>query len=92
MTHLFWGRALDVDQAGYKWTTTTANAVDDATATDTARAANQFLRMGQATTVQQLLSVEGKYLAIPTFNTIASDDTGHAYYGDVGNTPNDPSR
>jgi acyl-homoserine-lactone acylase len=85
-----WGRVLDVDQAGYKWTTTTAYAVDDATASDTARAANQYLRMGQATTVQQLLSVEGKYLAIPTFNTIASDDTGHAYYGDVGNTPNVP--
>jgi len=93
-THTFyttrWGRVLDVAQAGYKWTATTAYAVDDATATDTARAANQYLRMGQATTVEQLLSVEGKYLATPSFNTIASDDTGHAYYGDVGNTPNVP--
>jgi acyl-homoserine-lactone acylase len=85
-----WGRVLDVTQAGYKWTTTTAYAVDDSTANDGARAANQYLRMGQATTVQQLLSVEGNYLAIPTFNTVAADDTGHVYYGDVGNTPNVP--
>jgi len=83
-----WGRVLDVSQAGYKWTNTTAYAVDDSTANDTFRAANQFLRMGQATSVQGLLAVESTYLAIPTFNTIASDDTGHTYYGDVGNTPN----
>jgi acyl-homoserine lactone acylase PvdQ len=44
----------------------------------------------QATSVAQLLEVESTYLAIPTFNTIAADDTGHALYADVGNTPNVP--
>ena len=85
-----WGRVLEVPQAHYGWNTTTAYAVDDSTMSDTFRAANQYLRMGQSTSVQNLLAVESQYLAIPTFNTIAADDTGHAYYGDVGNTPNVP--
>ena len=85
-----WGRVLVVPQAGYHWTTTTAYAVDDGTLNDLGRAANQFLRMGQAKSVAELLKVESTYLAIPTFNTIAADDTGHALYADVGNTPNVP--
>ncbi len=85
-----WGTVADVDEAGYQWTNATAYAVADSMGDDSYRAANQYLRMGQATSVQNLLSVESQYLAIPTFNTIASDDTGHAYYGDVGNTPNVP--
>ena len=93
-THTFyttrWGTVADVGQAGYHWTSTTAYAVADSMGNDSFRAANQYLRMGQATSVQNLLAVESQYLAIPTFNTVASDDTGHAYYGDVGNTPNVP--
>ena len=93
-THTFyttqWGRVLVVSQAGYGWNSTTAYAVDDSTMSDGTRAANQYLKMGQATSVQNLLNVESTYLAIPTFNTIAADDTGHVLYGDVGNTPNVP--
>jgi acyl-homoserine-lactone acylase len=51
------------------------------------RAADQFFEMGRATSVQDLFNVEAKWLAIPTFNTIAADDHGNAYYGDVGATP-----
>ncbi len=85
-----WGTVADVAQAGYHWTNTTAYAVADSMGNDSYRAANQYLRMGQASSVQNLLAVESRYLAIPTFNTIASDDSGSAYYGDVGNTPNVP--
>jgi len=85
-----WGRVLVVPPAGYHWTTTTAYAVDDSTLNDMGRAANQYLRMGQATSVSKLLQVESTYLAIPTFNTVAADNTGHALYTDVGNTPNVP--
>ena len=85
-----WGRVLVVPPADYHWTTTTAYAVDDSTMNDLGRAANQYLRMGQATSVAGLLKVESQYLAIPTFNTIAADNTGHALYADVGNTPNVP--
>ena len=51
------------------------------------RAVDQYLQMGQATSVQKLYDVEAKWLAIPTFNTIAADDHGNAYYADLGDTP-----
>jgi acyl-homoserine-lactone acylase len=85
-----WGTVADVGQAGYHWTSTTAYAVADSMGNDAFRAANQYLQMGKTSSVEDLLAVESQYLAIPTFNTIASDDTGHVLYGDVGNTPNVP--
>jgi len=94
VTHTFyttrWGRVLVVPQAGYTWTAGTAYAVDDSTLEEAFRAPNQYLRMGQATSVNGLLAVESQYLAVPTFNTIAADDTAHVLYDDVGNTPNVP--
>ncbi len=86
-----WGPVVVVDQAHYQWTTTTAYAVADSMGNDAYRAADQYMAMGRATSAQNLLDIESTYLAIPTFNTIAADDTGHAYYGDVGNTPNVPA-
>jgi acyl-homoserine-lactone acylase len=83
-----WGLVVNVPAAQYAWTASTAYALDDAVAEAGPRAANQYLRMGQSSTVQGLFGVEAKYLAIPTFNTIAADDRGNAYYGDVGATPN----
>jgi acyl-homoserine-lactone acylase len=82
-----WGVVTTVAAAGYQWTPTSAYALDDATINAGPRAANQYFRMGQATSVKSLYSVEAKWLAIPTFNTIAADDKGNAYYGDVGATP-----
>jgi acyl-homoserine-lactone acylase len=82
-----WGVVATVSAADYAWTTTTAYALDDATLTAGPRAADQYFRMGQATSVKSLYDVEAKWLAIPTFNTIAADDKGNAYYGDVGATP-----
>jgi acyl-homoserine-lactone acylase len=91
-THTFyttrWGTVVVVPQAGYGWSTTTAYALADGTATDGIRAANQYFVMGQSDSVQDLLATESTYLAIPTFNTMAADDTGHVLYSDVGNTPN----
>ena len=85
-----WGTVMVFPAAGYAWTTTTAYTVDDAALSDGARFANQYLRMGQATSVEGLLKVESTYLAIPEFNTLAADDTGHVLYADVGNVPNVP--
>ena len=83
-----WGLVVNVSAAHYAWTASNAYALDDVVAQAGPRAANQYLRMGQASTVHGLFGVEAKYLAIPTFNTIAADDRGNAYYGDVGATPN----
>ena len=82
-----WGLVVNVPQAGFAWSSTNAYALYDGVAEAGPRAANQFLRMGESSTVQGLLAVEAKFLAIPTFNTIAADDHGNAYYGDVGATP-----
>ncbi len=85
-----WGTVVDVPSVpgnAYVWNQSTAFALDDATAPDAPRAADQYFRMGQATSVRKLFDVEAKWLAIPVFNTIAADDHGNAYYGDVGDTP-----
>lgn len=81
------GTVLVLPPASYTWSATTAYAVHDVNLDDEMRAANQYFEMGRSTSVRDLLRVESKYLAIPTFNTIAADKTGHALYGDVGNTP-----
>lgn len=85
-----WGTVVDVPSVpgnAYIWNAATAYALYDATGQAGPRSADQYLRMGQATSVRGLFNVEAKWLAIPTFNTIAADDHGHAYYGDVGATP-----
>lgn len=91
VTHTFyttrWGLVAEVAQAHYGWDTSHAYALYDVVAPAGPRAANQYLQMGQATSVRGLYDVEAKWLAIPTFNTIAADDRGNAYYADLGDTP-----
>ncbi|MGH2871795.1 MAG: penicillin acylase family protein, partial [Solirubrobacteraceae bacterium] len=82
-----WGVVADLPAAGYSWTSSAAYALDDFTEAAGVRAADQYFQMGQATSVHKLFDVEAKWLAIPTFNTMAADDHGNAYYGDVGDTP-----
>jgi acyl-homoserine-lactone acylase len=85
-----WGTLVSVPEVpahAYVWNRSTAIALYDATGAVGARTADEYFRMGQATSVHDLYDVEAKWLAIPTFNTIAADDSGNAYYGDVGVTP-----
>jgi len=81
------GTVVTIPQAGFTWTKKTAYALDDVNLGDEFRAADQYFEMGRAKSVTGLLRVESKYLAIPTFNTIAADRGGHVLYGDVGDTP-----
>lgn len=94
VTHTFymtkWGPVFEAPADGLDWTTTTAYAMDDSMMNDLFRAGNEYFSMDQATSVQDLFSVQSEYLAIPFFNTVAADDTGQVYYGDVENTPNVP--
>ncbi len=82
-----WGLVADVAAAHYAWDTTHAYALYDVVAPAGARAADEYLQMGQATSVRGLFDAEAKWLAIPTFNTIAADDKGNAYYADLGDAP-----
>jgi acyl-homoserine-lactone acylase len=83
-----WGTVMVLPDAGYGWTTSVAYTMDDANLGDEWRAADQYFEMGRATSAPGLLGVEEKYLATPSFNTIAADDHGKVLYADVGNTPN----
>ncbi len=94
VTHTFytthWGVVANVSEVpngAYDWTATDAYALYDVTAHNGPRTADQYFRMGQATSVHALYNVEAKWLAIPTFNTIAADDHGTAYYADIGAAP-----
>ena len=85
-----WGLVVSVSSVpfnAYIWNDKTAYALYDAAAGNGPRAADEYLRMGQASSVKDLYRIEAQWLAIPTFNTIAADDRGNAYYGDVGATP-----
>ena len=78
---------FNLPSAGYGWTSDTAYALGDAELDDI-RVGNQYLAMGRATSVRELLAVEQRYLGNPAFNTIAADDRGDALYADIGATPN----
>ena len=85
-----WGPVVDVPAVpgnAYIWNTSTAYALYDVVFGVGPRVADQYFRMGQATSVKDLYDIEAKWLAIPTFNTIAADDHGNAYYADIGATP-----
>jgi acyl-homoserine-lactone acylase len=83
-----WGTVMVLPGAGYGWSTSTAYTMDDANLGNEWRAADQYFEMGRARSAPGLLRVEEKYLATPSFNTIAADDHGNVLYADVGNTPN----
>ena len=91
-THTFYttryGVVFQLPQANYFWTKDTAYALGDSVKTDLGRSANQFLRMGQSSSVPQFLNAEKTYLATPTFTSTVSDDRGETAFSELGNVPN----
>jgi acyl-homoserine-lactone acylase len=84
-----YGVVLNVPDAGYAWSTDTAYALADVEA-ENIRGANQYIEMGRARNVRELARTEEHFLGIPTFNTVAADRSGRAFYGDIGAIPNVP--
>ena len=84
-----YGLVVNVDQAGYTWTDDTAYALLDANL-DNTRVVRQYLDMGRAKNVRELLMVEARTRGIPFFNTIAADRRGDALYTDMGRYSNVP--
>jgi acyl-homoserine-lactone acylase len=93
-THTFYttryGVVVTVERAGYSWTNDTAYALGDVEEGNL-RAIDQYIEMGRARTVGQLLKTEQRYLGIPSFNTLAADRRGRALYTDTGAIPNVPT-
>ncbi|MEY9854757.1 acyl-homoserine-lactone acylase [Catenulispora sp. GAS73] len=69
------------------WTATSAVALDDANA-DNLRSMNEWLAMDTSQNLDQLHKAQDTYQAIPFINTIATDSSGTAFYGDAGVVPN----
>ena len=84
-----YGLVVTIPQAGYAWTNDTAYALLD-TNLSNRKIANQYLAMGRARNVHELLRIEERGRGIPFFNTIAADSTGTALYADVGRYSNVP--
>jgi acyl-homoserine-lactone acylase len=72
------------------WTTTTATAFDDANFTNL-RSGDQWIKIGESTSSQQLIKSEEEVEGIPWVNTIGSDDKGNAFYTEIAVTPNLPN-
>ncbi|RJS24082.1 acylase [Corallococcus sp. H22C18031201] len=72
---------------GVDWSPTQAYALEDVNLGNQ-RLIEQWLRMGQAQSVEDLKArIEG-VMGIPWVNTIAADAAGHALYGDFSVKPN----
>ena len=84
-----YGLVVNIDQANYTWGNHTAYALLDANLGNT-KVAGQYLRMGKAASVKDLLRVEQRGRGVPFFNTIAADRHGRGLYADVGRYSNVP--
>ncbi len=84
-----YGLMVTVPEASYGWTNDSAYALLDANLGNDG-IVDQYIRMGQAGSVRELLRVEERGRGIPFFNTIAADRTGTALYADVGRYSNVP--
>lgn len=72
---------------GANWTANKAFAIRDANI-DNGRIIEQGWKMGQATSVEQLRSILGSYMASPWVNTLAADRSGNVLYADYSVVPN----
>lgn len=77
-----------VDAAEFElgWDQHTAYSAHDANAANT-RVVAQFLRIGQARSVQELKAAMSEVQGVPWSYVIASDDRGEVYFGDAGSMP-----
>jgi len=89
-THRFYYSKFGPILSSPAWTTTTATAFDDANQTNL-RAGDQWLKIGQAASSQELIKSEEEIQGVPWVNTIGSDDKGNAFYTEIAVTPNLPS-
>ncbi|MEA2645389.1 MAG: acyl-homoserine-lactone acylase [Chloroflexota bacterium] len=71
----------------FPWTPVTAFAMRDVNAANF-RYINHFFAVNKAHTVGELYQIQADLHGIPWVNTIAADNAGDAYYGDVSNVPN----
>ena len=89
-THRFYYSKYGPIISSPAWTTTTATAFNDGNAT-TCAAGDQWLKIGQSNSSQELVKSEEEIQGMPWVNTIGSDDKGNAFYTEIAVTPNLPT-
>ena len=81
------GPMVILPPAGLNWSTGAAFAMRDANI-DNVRMVDQWLGMARATGIPSLRNALERNMGIPWVNTLAVDETGRAFYGDVSVKPN----
>lgn len=89
-SHRFYYSKYGPIVASPAWSTTSATAFDDANFTNL-RGADQWLKMGESSSAQELLASQKEIDGVPWVNTIGADDKGNAFYSEIVVTPDEPS-
>jgi len=82
-----YGPMVAMPQVGLAWTKDTAFAMRDANSANQ-RALGTWVRIAQATNVDDVRAAVTETLGIPWVNTIVADRYGHAMHADVTSVPN----
>ena len=89
-THRFYYSKYGPIISSPAWTTSTATAFKDANG-DNLRSGDQWIKIGESNSAQQVIKSEEEIEGIPWVNTIGSDDKGNAFYTEIVVTPNLPN-
>jgi acyl-homoserine-lactone acylase len=76
-----------IDFPGIGWTTTEVLTYRDANI-DNSAFVEQYARMADIQTIDDLIDLNAEYQGVPLFNTVAADSEGNVWYADTSATPN----
>jgi acyl-homoserine-lactone acylase len=76
-----------IDFPGIGWSTTNVLTYRDANI-DNDEFVEQYARLGDIETIDDLIALNAEYQGVPLFNTVAADSEGNVWYADTSATPN----
>ena len=76
-----------IDFPGIGWSTTNVLTYRDANI-DNNEAIEQYARLSDVQTIDDLVDLNAEYQGVPLYNTVAADSEGNVWYADTSATPN----
>ena len=76
-----------IDFPGIGWSTTNVLTYRDANI-DNDEFVEQYARLSDIETIDDLIALNAEYQGVPLFNTVAADSEGNVWYADTSATPN----
>ena len=76
-----------IDFPGIGWSTTNVLTYRDANI-DNDEFVEQYARLSDIETIDDLVALNAEYQGVPLFNTVAADSEGNVWYADTSATPN----